>query len=319
MARKYFRKPSKPKNTTQQQAQSNSTTTMADQKTNAEDTAGENQNNTHEQHKEFLKAAEDSVKKNANEPILETTAKKAESFHIYETPTIEREYTTQGIKKEPASVNSDAGSSIPPKPPTDSTASASAQNNFEPTPPPVDDPDYADTHNPSEEDKKPGFKIPAGKLEDMVDMGAKALNYLIAKFGGLLVRIKIKPEYHSIRDNKKALVDIITEFNDKAIEKLKLTEEEIEMIRGPLVKILHEKGITGTTPQTDLIIALLVVCAGKAKDIVEIKSEGKKITNHFDSMIRYMRGEKEPAEENQTPPKQTTSEEKIETVVAEEM
>lgn len=270
-------------------------------------------NEVHEQHKEFLKASEDSLKQ-SNEPILETNFKKAEAIdHPFEVPTIEREYTTQGIKKEPTpnTSSSGSGSKPPQEPPVNSTESASqSSNNFEATPPPEDDENYAETHNPNEgEETGDPLKIPSGNAEDLVDFGANALNFIIGNFAGAFINVKIKPEYHSIRDNKDRAVDIIKQFNDSSVEKLKFDAEDIKMLKGPLVKLLQEKGIRGLTPAEELMLALAMIAAKKVKAFVEIRSESKKLQNHFDSMIRYMKGEQEPVKEEKT--KQNDSEEEF--------
>lgn len=280
MASKYKRSPAKPKQST--------TTTKPME--NTESKAPE-EKTTHEQHKDFVKAAEDSVKPN-NEPTLENF----DNVTSFDNPTIEREYTSAGFKTGNAGTGN-GGTPPPNQPPI---------GDFEPTPPSPDgDPDYAPPHEPEpDQPNAEGFKIPAGSLEDMVDTGAVALNYLIGKFAGFMVNVKIKPQYHSIRDNKARAIDIIKDFNEKSVEKLKLSHEEIEMLKGPLVKVLQEKGLKGTTPTQDLLIAAGLIVIGKGKDFMEIKHDRNKLQDHFDSMIQYMRNDfkNDTTKEDITPP-----------------
>lgn len=260
----------------------------------------------HEQHKEFVKAAESSVK-NTNEPVLETTFKKTEEFvHPYAIPVIEREYTTQGIKKEPTTAQpSSTGSAS-----SQQASAPSSDAGFEPTPPPIeDDPNYAGEHKPDETTGVggEGMNIPAGSAGELVDWGAKSLNFVIGNFAGLLINLKIKPEYHSIRDNRQKAVDIISEFNTKNVEKLKLDADDIAMLKPPLVKLLQEKGIRGLTPAEELMLAIALIAAKKVKAIAEMKSESKKLQAHFDSMIKYMKGN------NDSEPTNSTNKESAET------
>lgn len=285
MASKYKRTPAKPK-------QSNTTKPM--EKT--ESTAPE-EKNTHEQHKDFLKAAEDSVKP-TNEPTLENF----DNVTSFDNPTIERAYTSDGFKKADGA---SATEPTPNQPPT---------GDFEPTPPPPDDPDYVGTHEPKG-DTNPGdpLKIPAGNAEELVKFGANALNFLIGNFVGKLVSVKIKPQYHSIKDNKTRAIDIIKEFNESSIEKIKLDDEDIAMLTPPLVKLLQEKGIRGLTPGEELMLAIAMIGAKKVKAIMEIRAESKRLENHFDSMIQYMRNDfkNDTTKEDITPPPADTEQEPI--------
>lgn len=233
----------------------------------------------HEQHKDFLKSAEETVEK--NKPQLENV----DNATTFENPTIERDYNTAGYKKPEGAE--------PEFSPTNPTETATGKTEFEATPPPKDDPDYADPHIPSDtQDDGLPFTFPEGSAEDMVDMGAGVLNYLIEKYSPIFMAIKIRPEYYTIRDNRKSAIDIISEFNDKAKTVLQLSDKEISMLKKPIVKLLAEKGIKGMTPSQELLAVALVIVAGKAKDMADFRNERKQMQNHFDSMIKYMRAEK---------------------------
>jgi hypothetical protein len=286
MTSKYKKSPPKPKKET------NPNPPMENEKPNAEEKS------THEQHKEFVKSAEESMKQ-SNEP----TPENFDNVTSFDNPTIEREYTSAGYKKgegaqSAGSINNGSTNAA------EGTAHAPIDD-FEPSPPPPDDENYADTHNPNEGGAGDGdpLKIPSGNAEDLIDFGANALNFLIGNFAGKLVSVKIRPQYHSIKDNKTRAIDIITEFNEKSVEKIKLDDEDIAMLKPPLVKLLQEKGIRGLTPGEELMLAIAMIAAKKVKAIVEIRSESKKLQEHFDSMIQYMRQDfKKDAKEDITPP-----------------
>lgn len=319
MARKYLKGPSRPKKNKPAQSINNAqNTNQQNQQTMAENKSSEETSKPiEEQHKEFVKAAEESVKQNsANEPVLDTSFKKqAETQHPFETPTIERAYTDSGIKSGATQNAAQQAESIGGQ---SNTVNSSTQE-FEPSPPPPeDDPNYADTHQPNDTSGDlNSMNIPRGSAEELVKWGAKTLNYLIGNFGSLIINIKIKPEYHSIRDHETTAAKIIKEFNESNAEKLKLDDEDIAMLTPPIVRLLQEKGIKGLTAGEELMLAVAMVAAKKVKVIVEIRGEGKRLEKRFDSMIQYMSGfkQQEPAsKETETPQEQEPI-----TVVAEEV
>jgi len=301
MASKYYRGPKKPR--TNQTAPSN------DAGTQTQPPMEEQEKTIHDQHKDFVKAAEESVKQ-PSEPVLENF----DNVTSFDNPTIEREYTSAGFKKgEGAQAASSINNGAP------QNDAPPANDAFEPSPPPPDDENYADTHNPNESAGANGdpLKIPTGNAEDLIDFGANALNFLIGNFAGKLVSVKIKPEYRSIKDNKSRAIDIIAEFNEKSVEKLKLDDEDIAMLKPPLVKLLQEKGIRGLTPGEELMLAIAMIGAKKVKIVMEIRSDSKKLEAHFDSMINYMRQDfKNDKKEDITPP--PSEDENIPFVEAEE-
>lgn len=271
----------------------------------------EENDNIHDKHKEFRdKAAESAepVKETVNnEPVLENY----QSAHPFESPTIERDYTTQGYKKDtpPTQPQSNAGSGSQ-KPPIDGGTEPTPppMDDYEPTPPPTDDPNYAGEHNindgqaPGADPTNP-FNIPAGSAEDLVDFGAKSLNFLIGNFAGLLVGIKVKPEYYSIKDNRERAVDIIKQWNDNAVEKLKLDAEDVAMLKGPLVKILQQKGIRGLTPGEELLLACALIAAKKVRIIAELRNDKKQFISRLDNIVKNMKGPTvDPQPEATAPP-----------------
>lgn len=328
MAGKYLRTPArkpkaKPAETTRNQP-SSSEALAKDEKITTNNTPAMEEAPIEEQYKDFRKAAEESAKPNtsANEPVLDTSFKKtapdpkaSEASHPFETPTIERDYTDAGIKNK-------ATATPPPQQSAGAQQTASTQqpitDTFEPTPPPPDDdPSYADTHNPQDGPQGEGLgtmNIPRGSAEDLIEFGAKAINYLIGNFAGLLVGVKIRAEYHSIRDEQTSAANMIKEFNDESVEKLKLDSEDMAMLKPPLVKLLQEKGLRGLTTGEELGVALLFIAAKKGKQVMEIKAEGKRLEARFAEMTQYMKGQK--TEEGNV--ENLKTEPKIETVTAEE-
>lgn len=281
---------------------------------------------TETSHNEFRKGMEDQLNdKNTKTPVdnqveLEGGGKINIEDEIFARPTVERDYTDAGVNShKKASTVNDKGKANTEQPnPNPKNANDTAPaSDFEPTPPngdfeptPPGDDDYAQEHTINEGgDGTSPFNIPSGSANDLIDFGQKGLNYAIGIFGPMLVGVKLHREFY----NFKGAVEQIKEQNEKNTEKIKFDDEDIDMIREPLVAMMQEKGIRGLTNGEKLVVGLLMIGVKKAKIIVEIRKENKILENNLMDLIRSQSPQK-------AAPKETTEEkeEKIEFVVAEE-
>lgn len=263
-----------------------------------------------QQHKEFRDSAMQTTKTDTNDQNptpkidnqveLEGGSKINLTDEPFAKPTIERDYTDAGINssktsqqkaapvQQPtakAAVNTAPEGEFQPTPPT------AGDGEFEPTPPTSDeDPDYVGEHNPDGGDATSPFNIPSGSANDLVDFGAQGLNYLIGVFGPLLVGVKLHPEFY----NFKGMVDDIKDHNAKNTERLKFDNEDIEMIRKPLVAMMQEKGIRGLTNGEQLLVAFLMIGVKKAKVIMEVRKENKIMENKWLEAIYEKNPNKRP-------------------------
>jgi hypothetical protein len=278
---------------------------------------------TETSHNEFRKGMEEELKKSTpvdNQVELEGGGKINISEEPFARPTVERDYTDAGVNshKTASTVNDKAkANTAQPNPNSQNVKDTAPANDFEPTPPndefeptPPGDEDYAQEHIVNEGgDGTSPFNIPSGSANDLIDFGQKGLNYAIGIFGPMLVGVKLHREFY----NFKGAVEQIKEQNEKNTEKIKFDDEDIDMIREPLVAMMQEKGIRGLTNGEKLVVGLLMIGVKKAKIIVEIRKENKILENNLMDLIRSQSPQK-------AEPKETTEEkeEKIEFVEAEE-
>ena len=256
-----------------------------------------------------------------NEVELESLGKINLDEEPFARETIQRDYTDAGINSNKAASNTQANANTNASDKTDpninqSEPSPPSGDDFgsEPSPPnPQDDPSYAGEFQPGGEngEQTSPFNIPTGSANDLVDFGAQSLNYAIGIFGPMLVGIKIHKEFY----NYSGIVDDIKEQNDKNTERIKFDNEDIEMLRKPLVAMMQEKGIRGLTNGEQLLVALLLIASKKAKLVVEIRRENKILESKLLSKIRSQN----PTAASTTSTETTTDNEKIEVVVAEEL
>jgi len=287
-----------------------------------------------EKHNEFRKSMEQNTNQNTSKPIdnqveLEGGGKIDISSEPFARPTVERNYTDAGINshKTAATANdktitdANAGTKKPATGNTTASDSAPA-NDFEPTPPegdfeptpPEGDDGYAETHTVNDGgDGTSPFNIPSGSANDLIDFGQKGLNYAIGIFGPMLVGVKLHKEFY----NYNGVVEQIKEQNEKNTERIKFDNEDIDMIREPLVAMMQEKGIRGLTNGEKLVVGLLMIGVKKAKIVVEIKKENKILENNLMDLIRSQGPKKAPAKKTE-PETVKQDEDNVELVEAEE-
>lgn len=266
-----------------------------------------------QKHKEFRDSAMQTNKteqnntapKIDNQVELEGGTKINLDSEPFAKPTIERDYTNEGVgapkqtppKTPPVQQTAKQTVDTPPAGDFEPTPPPASNGEFEPTPPPPDeDPDYVGEHNPNAGDGTSPFNIPSGSANDLVDFGAQGLNYLIGVFGPLLVGVKLHPEFY----NFNGMVDDIKEHNAKNTERLKFDNEDIEMIRKPLVAMMQEKGIRGLTNGEQLLVAFLMIGVKKAKVIMEVRKENKIMENKWLEAIYEKNPNKRPAEKSES-------------------
>ena len=282
------------------------------------------------QHQEFRKSMEPASNQNTSKPIdnqveLEGSGKIDISSEPFARPTVERNYTDAGINshKTAATANDKPGAKEQapnPKQPVNDSAPANdfeptpPEGDFEPTPPEGDD-GYAETHTVNEGgDGTSPFNIPSGSANDLIDFGQKGLNYAIGIFGPMLVGVKLHQEFY----NYTGVVEQIKEQNEKNTERIKFDNEDIDMIREPLVAMMQEKGIRGLTNGEKLVVGLLMIGVKKAKIVVEIKKENKILENNILDLIRSQSPKKAPTKKEEME-KPSSNDENIELVEVEEI
>ncbi len=233
--------------------------------------------NTEETHENFVKAAEQSVKSD-NKVTLETPNEAFSNPHS--SAKIHRDYALDGITNKPQTEGEPKAQSnsteTPPPPPVD--------DEFVATPPDPSDAPEAKGHaseNPGEPINAEPFEIPSGSAEELIEAGAKALNYLIDQYGDTLLGIKIRKEYFYAPD----VVPQIKEQNQRNNERIKLSPTEIGMLKKPLVKLMQEKGIRGLTPGEELAAVVVIILVGKIKVVVDIRRENKMLVDSFSKKI----------------------------------
>lgn len=178
---------------------------------------------------------------------------------------------TDTVEDEPAVQHADRE----PVPPAD---------DFEPTPPSAEDdaPENiisGDGQSPPEGGTP--FTIPSGTAKDMIKWGANALNYLIGNFGDLVVGIPIHPSFYLL----DGAVDEIKQQNARNVERLKITDQEVEMLSDPLTELMQEKGIRGFSASEKVIGACVIIFVGKVKVVIQIRRENKKLYNSLVSKM----------------------------------
>ncbi len=237
-----------------------------------------------ESHEEFR----DSLKPTSNEVTLEEPNDQFSNPHSQEK--IHRGYALDGIRKDDVGTKQeDSTSSESPIEHSAGNASASPEDAFEPTPPEQEgDAPTQDIKDGGQSESGPEgepFSIPTGSAEELIEAGAKALNYLIDQYGDIAVGIKIHQDFYLLR----TAVPQIKEQNKRNVESIKLTPTEVNMLKKPLVKLMQEKGIRGLTPGEELMLVCVIIVAGKIKVVVQIRKENKMLFNNIVAEINSMK------------------------------
>lgn len=232
-----------------------------------------NNNSGEETHENFIK----NMKPEPHEsPTLEDASAIMNDPLL--APKVERDYTTSGIASgsgnEPPSGGN--GGATPPPP--------EEGDDFNPTPPDPNDAPQQEPPSPEDPASSP-FQLPTGNAEELIDMGAKMLNYFIDQYGDLAVGVKIHKDFYSIPD----AVDKIKDQNKRNVESIKLNPTEVAMLKKPLVKLMQEKGIRGLTPGEELLLVCAIIVTGKVKVIIQIRKENKDLKDILVAEIRSMR------------------------------
>lgn len=246
-----------------------------------------------QQHKEFIKGGAEPIQKETTPqtqklgPPVDMTPeleKPALEGSVFNTSTVENDYIS---KNRGINTPLSNGQTTPPPPNTSDTTSSSNSSNPSDTPPwePTQPPPAPDSAPEANQGPPPNgmggdqpFTIPAGTAEETIQWGFEMFNYGIRNlFGGFLVDVKVGKQ-HLVRLPASAIdpmSNLIKEKNEKNRERLTFTQEEINMIKRPLAKIMAEKGIRGLTPTEELAMAAIIIVGKKGKQIAEIRSENK--------------------------------------------
>lgn len=218
----------------------------------------------------------------------------------FNTPRTEKAYTTEGLKPP-----SGKSSEPPPTMPGEEPAAGAPPPNPDAPPPPA--PDSADPFVPgagplpgAEGAPAGGFTLPGGTPEQMIDWAFNGVNLLVRTYGKPVVSIKVHEEFRAYPQ----MVDTIEDANERNVEKIIFTKQEIELIKAPAVKVMNEAGVKGMTPKEELLAACAIVAAVKAKQISDIRKENKMLTQEI---IQFIREENEKRDKKRT--KTTTKDE----------
>lgn len=309
-----------------QQGNTTNTTVMEEKNDNIDNSSGTkdsqqkdpNEKSTYEKHKEFIKDGIKTDGPSQNGPPVDMTPsleKPALEQSVFNTPTVENEYisknrglNTNTTPPPNGNANNQSFNPTEPPPPGGNTnqSSTASTGQWEPSePPPVSAPDSAPEADqgppPPGADGQP-FTIPAGTAEETIQWGFDMFNYGIVNiFGGFVVDVKVGKQ-HLVKLPASAIdpmTNLINEKNQKNRERLKFSQEEINMIKRPLAKIMAEKGVRGLTPTEELAMAAIIVIGKKGKEIAEIRSENKVLVSKIAQLIAEETAKQNKGKKNQ--------------------
>ncbi len=115
---------------------------------------------------------------------------------------------------------------------------------------------------------------------------------LLETGGGFLVKMEKKKIYYDFDkitttadSDTKSLSAQIDQFNDKAIQKIKLDDEDKKQLR-PVLKEVLKRRSTALTPEQQLIALGITILAKHGKAAIEIRKERMALQGHFDEMVK---------------------------------
>lgn len=245
--------------------------------------------------KEEIKTVEE-VKEMAK-PTIETNDILEESFSpLNSQPMVERAYAMEN----PAESQMEQQQAQEPvkqavvEEKLNPALSTPANNQFEPEPEPFkfvmndinnegfDDRDLVNQGNGGSAEPLP--EMPNANAKQMADFILGSANFVIPLVGGRFVSVKIQKEFYEVQ----GFVETINQQNERNLERIKLTKEEIDYLRPILIAVIKEKNAQ-MTPMGQLLMALALIGAKKTSDVMEIRKENKKLEDTLVEMIKNNR------------------------------
>jgi hypothetical protein len=127
-------------------------------------------------------------------------------------------------------------------------------------------------------------EMPNANAKQMADFILGSANFVIPLVGGRFVSVKIQKEFYEVQ----GFVETINQQNERNLERIKLTKEEIDYLRPILIAVIKEKNAQ-MTPMGQLLMALALIGAKKTSDVMEIRKENKKLEDTLVEMIKNNR------------------------------
>jgi len=129
------------------------------------------------------------------------------------------------------------------------------------------------------------FKIPDGHTEQTADVFIGMANNLIHVGGGFFVRIKRHKEFLEFDE----VIEIIDEQNEKNVNRIKLDEEDIQLLKPILIQLIKEGG-KAMTPSQQLWAAGASILIKKIQVIIMIKQENVLLEEKLINVIKEQSG-----------------------------
>jgi hypothetical protein len=124
-------------------------------------------------------------------------------------------------------------------------------------------------------------EMPTQNAKQIADFILGTANFIVPLIGGRFVTVKIHKEYYEFN----TFVETINSQNQRNIERIKLTKDEIDYLKPILVAVIKEKH-TQLTPTTQLLVAVGMIGAGKVATIMDIKRENAQLEEKLIDIIR---------------------------------
>gem|GEM_PF-4336662 len=219
----------------------------------------------------------------------EVTFEKVEALNVGDSPLMEAMIERKGgddflykdqstSTVQPETQSSGSGNNTPPPPPTTTSADPLAPGSpkefaFDPI-----------AQNPVTHEGEVGTKAPVNDIpSEISDESAKMMADMILEGFGMIAP-EMADRYSKInegeirkleRDDKiqTGLVEIVKSVNKENKGAVKVTNEQKNLIRKPLIKVLEVQGVK-SSPETMLIIAIIAVCV-----MLFIQARGIKASN----------------------------------------
>lgn len=124
------------------------------------------------------------------------------------------------------------------------------------------------------------FELPTAGAEQAADALLGSANNLLAVGGGFFVRISKHKEFYEFEE----IIQIIEVQNEKNVNRIKLDEEDLMLLR-PILTAVIKKRARQLTPEEQLAAAGLTILVKKIQMMLQIRAENKILTDRILEMI----------------------------------
>lgn len=143
-------------------------------------------------------------------------------------------------------------------------------------------------------DMDESFDLPDGHARQAADSLLGMVDNLIGVGGGFFVKIRKEPGYYDFEE----LIQVIDEQNDKNVRRIKLDQDDKDLLRPILMAILKKKA-KKLTPEQQLIGAAMTIVVKKFQTVMEVRQENLVLESRIRAIVLEATGQTEEGAEDE--------------------